>query len=141
MEIVNWNRKLKWNISVMVILILLACSLMGILTIIFLRSLIVYTDDSYGYYKSYYMAKAWLELALTEMDNTDVGFQNSVNSWDAIVVNNFTCPWCSFTSEIKWRSGFIWNYFWKSNECSEDNKLIIPAWWSMVLPMFYDNST
>lgn len=141
MEIVNWNRKLKWNISVMVILILLACSLMGILTIIFLRSLIVYTDDSYGYYKSYYMAKAWLELALTEIDNTDVGFQNSVNSWDAIVVNNFTCPWCSFTSEIKWRSGFIWNYFWKSNECSEDNKLIIHSWWSMVLPMFYDNST
>lgn len=141
MNIINWNRKLKWNVSVMVILILLACSLMGILTIIFLRSLIIYTDDSYGYYKSYYMAKAGLELALTEIDNTDVWFQNSVNSWDAIVVNNFGCPWCNFTSEIKWRSGFIWNYFWKNNECSDEQKLSIPAWWSMVLPMFYDNSS
>lgn len=141
METINWNRKLKWNISIMVILILLACSLMGILTIIFLRSLIVYTDDSYGYYKSYYMAKAWLELALTEIDNTDVWFQNSVNSWDAIVVNNFDCPWCSFTSEIKWRSNLISNNFWKATGCEDGQELSIQPKWSMVLPMFYDNST
>lgn len=141
MKIEKWNRKLKWNISVMVILILLACSLMGILTIIFLRSLIEYTDDSYGYYKSYYMAKAWLELALTEIDNTDVWFQNSINSWDAIVINNFGCPWCNFISEIKWRSNLISNNFWETTGCEDGQKLSIPAKWSMILPMFYDNTT
>jgi len=143
MKRVNWNRnrKLRWNITIMVILVLLACSLMGILTIIFLRSLIEYTDDSYGYYKSYYVAKAWLELSLTEIENTDVWFSNEINSWN-IVNNNFSCPWCNFTSRILWRSKLISNNFWQNSEdCQWWQELSIPWLGSMVLPMYYDNST
>jgi hypothetical protein len=45
---------------------------MGILSMNFLNNLLSYTDNSYSYYKSYYYAKAGLELALTEVDNSDV---------------------------------------------------------------------
>jgi len=141
MRIVTQDRKLKWNVTIMVILILLACSLFGILTIIFLNSLISYTDDSYGYYKSYYTAKAWLELALTEINNSSAGFSHKINTWDDININNFDCVWCHFQSEILWRSSFISDNFWLWWEtCDDENALTILSWWSMVLPLFYDNS-
>jgi len=142
MIIVTQDRKLKWNVTIMVILILLACSLFGILTIIFLNSLISYTDDSYGYYKSYYTAKAWLELALTEINNSSAGFSHKINTWDNININNFDCVWCHFQSEILWRSSFISENFWLWWEtCDDENALTILSWWSMALPLFYDNSS
>jgi len=131
--------KLKWNVAIMVILILLACSLMWILSLNFLNNLISYTDDTYGYYKSYYIAKAWLELSLTEIDNTDVWFSKLIDSWNAINAN-FNCLWCYFISNLQWKSSFISDEFWLNENCDNGTSLKIPAWWSITLPMFYDNS-
>lgn len=133
-------RKLNWNISILVILVLLACSLMGILSMNFLNNLISYTDNSYSYYKSYYYAKAWLELALTEIDNSDVWFSHNIPLTD-VINNNLGWTWEWFIVSILWRSTFLSNEFWKNTECNENTALSIPAKWSMTLPMFYDNSS
>ena len=138
---INLDRKLKWNISIMVILVLLACSLIGLLTVIFLNSLISYTDDTYSYHKSYYIAKAWLELALTEIDNSSVWFSQNISSWNIINTNNFDCVWCHFTSHIQWRSSIISNNFWQGGECDEDSALSLDPWESMTIPMFYDRAS
>lgn len=135
------NIVLRWNVSIMVILILLACSLMWILTIIFLNSLISYTDDTYSYYKSYYVAKAGLELSLTEIDNSQVWFSQIIYPESEINTNNFDCVDCHFVSEIQWRYPIISNYFWQSSDCNLQNALSLGAWESMVIPMFYDNTT
>ena len=141
MNIFRQDRILKWNVSIMVILILLACSLMGILTVVFLKSLITYTDDTYSYHKSYYIAKAWLELALTEIDNSAMWFSHIINSGDFINENNFECVWCHFTSRIQWRSNLISNDFWENNVCDEETALVLQPWQSMAIPVFYDNSS
>lgn len=141
MNISGQNRILKWNVSIMVVLILLACSLMGILTVVFLKSLITYTDDTYSYNKSYYIAKAWLELALTEIDNSVMWFSHTINSGDFINENNFECVWCHFTSRIQWKSEIISNDFRENPECTEESALVLQSWQSMTIPMFYDNSS
>lgn len=133
-------RKLNWNISILVILVLLACSLMGILSMNFLNNLLSYTDNSYSYYKSYYYAKAWLELALTEIDNSDVWFSHNIPLAN-IINNNLGWTWEWFVVSILWRSTFLSNEFWKNTECNENTALSIPAKWSITLPMFYDNSS
>jgi len=143
MENLKKDIRFKWNVSIMVILILLACSLMWILTIIFLNSLISYTDDTYSYYKSYYVAKAWLELSLTEIDNSQVWFSQNVYSGSEINTNNFDCVDCYFVSHVQWRSSIISNNFWENSngECNSWNALLLNAWESIVIPMFYDNTS
>lgn len=141
MNIFGQNRILKWNVSIMVILILLACSLMGILTVVFLNSLITYTDDTYSYHKSYYIAKAWLELALTEIDNSAMWFSHTIETGDLINANNFECVWCYFTSRILWRSWLISNNFWENTECTDENALVLNPWQSLTIPMFYDKAS
>lgn len=134
------NRKLDWNISILVILVLLACSLMWILSMNFLNNLLSYTDNSYSYYKSYYFAKAGLELTLTEIENSDVWFSHEISIND-VINNNLGWVWEWFYASIVWRSWFLSNEFWKSAECNEKTALSIPAKWSMTIPMFYDASS
>ena len=140
MKMFRQNKILKWNVSIMIILILLACSLMGVLTVVFLKSLITYTDDTYSYHKSYYIAKAWLELALTEIDNSAMWFSQYIESGN-VINNNFECVWCHFTSHIQWRSRIISNDFWENPICTDENALILQQWQSLIIPMFYDNNT
>lgn len=99
-----------------------------------------YTDDTYSYYKSYYIAKAWLELALTEIDNTDVGFNHAIFDNNPINSNNFSCVWCYFESQVLWRSPIISNKFWQTTWCNDDNALSLKSAESITLPLFYDNS-
>ena len=140
MKLINLKyRKLNWNISILVILVLLACSLMGILSMNFLNNLISYTDNSYSYYKSYYYAKAWLELALTEINNSDVWFSHVIWFWD--VINQNFGGGGAFNVNIMWRFTFLSDNFWQSTVCDESTALSIPAKWSITLPMFYDDSS
>jgi hypothetical protein len=50
----------------------------------------------YSYNKSYYYAKAGLELALVEIDNAGIGFSNNISINDDIFVDNFDCDNCGF---------------------------------------------
>lgn len=99
-----------------------------------------YTDDTYSYYKSYYIAKAWLELALVEINNTEVWFNQWILGDSPINTNNFSCLWCHFQLQVRWRSPIISNNFWQTTWCEDNALLLLPAE-SITLPLFYDNSS
>lgn len=131
-----WKNKIKWNISVLVIFVLLASSLIGVLTMNFLKQMISYTSEAYSYHKSYYLSKAWLELALVEVKNADIGFSNVISGYDSIFTDNFDCDDCSFDLNIQWKAQHLSDKFWISHECNNDNAFIIKKWDSLILPLF-----
>jgi len=77
------------NISILVIFILLASSLLGVLSMNFVQQMMKGSVLIHSYYKAYYLAKAWIELWLTEIQYRGIGFEYTVNTWDAIVLDNF----------------------------------------------------
>lgn len=130
------KNKFKWNISVLIILVLLASSLIGVLTMNFLKQMISYTSEIYSYHKSYYLSKAWLELALVQIKNADIGFSNTVSSSGFIFTDNFDCDNCSFDLSIQWKTQHLSDKFWLSNECNNDNAFIVKKWDSLIIPLF-----
>ncbi|MEI7562882.1 MAG: hypothetical protein WCJ39_04170 [bacterium] len=60
--------------------VLLASSLLGVLTVTFVQHMIKQTDALYTYYQSYYLAKAGLEFSLAELPFRGIGFEYSVQT-------------------------------------------------------------
>jgi len=127
---------LKWNISILIIFVLLISGVIGILTMNFIKDMLWYTGDFYNYNKAYYYANAGMELALTEIDNSGIWFSNSVWSGDDIFVNNFECVGCDFSLDIEWKTQYLSDKFWLSDECGHDNSFVLQSGWSLVLPLF-----
>jgi ABC-type microcin C transport system permease subunit YejE len=65
------NKRLKGNISLLVILILLASSVIALLSINQIQRLISYGNMTFNYFRAFYLAKAGTELGLTEVYNRD----------------------------------------------------------------------
>jgi hypothetical protein len=70
----------KGNISLLVIFILLGSALIALLAMSQIKNLMRYGATTSNYFKAYYLAKAGLELAITETAIRDAGFQIEVNS-------------------------------------------------------------
>lgn len=130
------QKKLKWHISILIILVLLASSLIGLLTMNFLKQMTSYTSETYSYHKSYYFAKAWLELSLTEIDNSWIWFSNTLSGSSSIFLNNFDCEHCWFDVNIQWKTKYLSDKFRLSDECNNDTAFLLKWKESFVLPMF-----
>lgn len=129
------KNKFNWNISILVIFVLLASSLIWILSTNFIRDLLNYNDTISNHYKLYYLSKAWLETSLTQIVNNWIWFENTINSWDDIVVSNIECNnTCNFSSRIKWTSNYISNSIQEQNWCN--NPIILNTWESIIIPLF-----
>lgn len=132
------HKKLDWNILILVILVMLTVSMMWLLTMSFLKQMFNYTINLDWYYKSYYLSKAWLELALTEIDNVDVWFSNVISGTDTIFTRNL-CPGldCSVSMNIQGRTNFLSEKFWEdSNNNTCNNPIVLSGWESFALPLF-----
>ena len=79
----------KWNISILVIFVLLASSLLGILSMNFVQQMMKQSAVVTSYYKAYYLSKAWIELWLTTIKHRGIGFEYVVHTGDALVRDNF----------------------------------------------------
>ena len=90
------NKKLKGNISLLVILILLATSVITLLSINQITRLITYWNQTFNYFRSYYLAKAWTELWLAEVYNREDWFNHEVLSWSDIVSWNLVWNFAGF---------------------------------------------
>lgn len=129
------KNKFNWNISILVIFVLLASSLIWILSTNFIRDLLNYNDTISNHYKLYYLSKAWLETSLTQIFNNWIWFENTINSWDDIVISNINCNnTCNFSSKIKWTSSYISNSIQEQNLCN--NPIILNTWESIIMPLF-----
>ncbi len=91
------NKRLKGNVSLLVILILLASSVISLLSINQIQHLITYGNMTFNYFRAFYLAKAWNELALTEIYNRENWFEDTVEhtvedgiiKFPDIIENNF----------------------------------------------------
>ena len=135
------NKKLKGNISLLVILILLASSVISLLSINQIQRLITYGNMTFNYFRAFYIAKAGTELWLTEVYNSGDGF-NQVLSGDFITTWNFLSgyEWFEphFNMTITWSFATLTNDI-RNPECSWNKiKLATGAW--IMLSLFSDNT-
>ncbi len=129
--------KKKWNISLMVLFILIACSLLGLLTVHFIKNMFVQYSQVASYYKTYYLSKAGIELALTQVKWRGLWFSYGVWSGDDVVLQNFIFSWSQgFESTLSGRSSLLSTDVW-STTCT--SPFVIWSWKTLMIPLFFDN--
>ena len=148
------NKKVKGNVSLLIILILLASSVIALLSINQIQHLLTYGNMTFNYFRSYYLAKAWTELWLTEVYYREAWFEDTIESWDNIVTENLIWDYSSFnpyfTMSISWNFKYITNDIRDSDRCYSGNKILLHAAWEVgwkrrdwewiMLSLFTDNT-
>ncbi len=135
-------RNKRGNISILVIFVLLASSLLGILSMNFVQQMIQQSTVVHNYYKAYYLSKAGIELGLSQIKHRGIWFNYVVNTWDAIVVDNFFSGFTfSISTNISGTAALLSKKFWQDSSCqfpyilSGGDSLIVPlfkefyTWW------------
>ena len=158
----NSNKKLKGNISLLVILILLASSVIGLLSINQIQRLITYWNQTFNYFRAYYLAKAWTELGLTEVYYREAGFNHKIENtkdddgaidYNPIIQNNFLWDvwedWETkkyeafnpyFEMTISWSFANLTNDVRFSSDCISGNKIVLNSWAWIMVSLFSDNT-
>lgn len=135
-------KKLNGNISLLVILVLLASSVIALLSINQIQHLMTYWNMTFNYFRSYYLAKAWTELWLTELYNRDSWFENMVESGDAIVNDNLVWNYVAFnpyfTMDIESNFDILTDDI--RFGCENWNKIELLPWDGVVIPLFKDET-
>ena len=137
------NRRLKGNVSLLVIFILLASSVIALLSINQIQRLLTYGNMTFNYFRAFYLAKAWTELGLTEVYYREAWFEQTINSWDAIVTENFgiyTGFNTHFTMNISWNFQHLTNDVRYTNECDEENMITLGTGEWIMLSLFIDDT-
>jgi hypothetical protein len=128
----------KGNISIFVIFVLLASSLLWLLTLIFVQKLLRYQSVAIGYYQSYYTAKAWIETALALDKVRGVWFNYAIPQ--ALITNNFDCgDACTLQTTITARASFVQDQYWLAASCTSG--IVLNPSEIKTIPLFYDNGT
>ena len=137
------NKRLKGNVSLLVILILLASSVISLLSINQIQRLITYWNMTFNYFRSFYIAKAWTELGLTEVYHREAWFNHTIDSWHAIVLENLVWiyTWFNpyFNMTISWEFKHLTDDVRYTNECSGNNIITLGTWEWIMLSLFKDN--
>ena len=139
------NKRLKGNVSLLVIFILLASSVIALLSINQIQRLLTYGNMTFNYFRSFYLAKAGTELGLTEVYYREAGFEQTINSWDAIVTENLVWIYSGFnpyfTMNISWNFQYLTDDVRYTNNCNDDNKITLGTWEWIMLSLFRDNTS
>jgi hypothetical protein len=133
-------KKKSGNISILVIFVLLASSLLGILSMNFVQQMMKQSATVHNYYKAYYLAKAGLELSLAQVTSRGVGFEYTISNEDAIVSGNFFSGFdqsiYSLSTQISGMSMMLSKNFWQSTGC--DTPYILAPGDTTIVPLFRD---
>ena len=128
------------NISILVIFVLLASSLLGILSMNFVQQMMQQSAVVNAYYKTYYLSKAWIELWLSQIKHRGVGFDFTIQTWDAIIRENFFSGFIySLSTNISGTASLLSKKFWQGSGC--DSPYVLSGWESFILPLFRDTYT
>jgi hypothetical protein len=138
------NRRLKGNVSLLVIFILLASSVIALLSINQIQHLLTYWNMTFNYFRAFYLAKAWTELWLTEVYYREAGFQQEIGTWDAVVTENlvWAYSWFNpyFTMNISWNFLYLTDDVRYTDKCDNGNRITLWAWEWIVLSLFMDKT-
>ena len=139
------NRRLKGNVSLLVIFILLASSVIALLSINQIQHLLTYWNMTFNYFRAFYLAKAWTELWLTEVYHREAWFEHTINSWDSIVIGNlvWVYTWFNpyFTMNISWNFLHLTNDVRYTDTCNDSNRIVLGTWEGVVLSLFKDETS
>lgn len=135
------NKKLKGNISLLVILILLASSVISLLSINQIQRLLTYGNMTFNYFRAFYLAKAWTELGLTEVYHRWDGFNHRVNSWNVIVTWNLLPEYAWFEPYFDMTINGSFTTLVDDVRYSDCNwnKIKLASWAWIMLSLFSDN--
>ncbi len=129
--------KKKWNISILVIFVLLASSLLGVLSMTFVQQMMKQSAVVNSYYKAHYLAKAWIELWLVQVKHRGVGFNYTINTWDKIILDNFSCGAnCSISTTLSGTASLLSKKFWQGSGCS--SPFVLTSGDSLIVPLVRD---
>lgn len=138
------NKRLKGNVSLLIIFILLASSVIALLSINQIQHLLTYGNMTFNYFRSFYIAKAWTELGLTEVYHREAGFKDSIKSWNAIITDNLVWIYSGFNPyfdmEIESNFGYLTDDVRYTSECDNGNKIVLWGWEWIMLSLFKDNT-
>ena len=150
------NKRLNGNISLLVILILLASSVIALLSINQIQNLITYWNTTFNYFRAFYLAKAGTELWLTEVYNREAWFEDEIENtqnkdgtivFHDIIKKNFMAddkeyglfsPY--FTMKIESNFKNLTNDVRFTENCDDDNKIILYPWDGIMLSLFKDDT-
>ena len=119
------------------IFVLLASSLLGVLSMNFVQQMMRQSAVVHSYYSSYYLAKAGLELGLAQIVNRGVGFDRLVGSGDAVMSGNFLCgDRCALSVSISGTSTMLSKAFWQGSGCT--SPYVLNRGDSVIIPLFRD---
>lgn len=139
------NKRLKGNISLLIIFILLAGSVIALLSINQIQRLLEYGNMTFNYFRSFYLAKAGTELGLTEVYYREAWFNQSISSWDAIVANNLVWIYSGFNPyfemEIEWNFKYLTNDVRYTDKCDDENRIVLWAWEWIMISLFRDETS
>ena len=128
--------KKQWNISLLVMFVLVACSLLGLLTVHFLKNMSTQYSQIVSYYKSYYLAKAGMETALTQLQHRWLGFSETVDSSSHLVSENIHQSQSSFSFSVLGKSSFLSMSLLDSGTCA--HPFVVWSGQTLVVPLFID---
>lgn len=138
------NRRLKGNVSLLVIFVLLASSVIALLSINQIQRLLTYWNMTFNYFRAFYLAKAWTELWLTEVYHREAWFEQTINSWDSIVRENLVWNYTGFnpyfTMNISWNFLYLTDDVRYTDKCDNDNRITLWTWEWIVLSLFIDKT-
>lgn len=124
----------RWNISILVIFVLLASSLLGVLSMNFVQQMMKESALVNAYYKTYYLSKAWIEFWLAQIKHRGIGFEYTVNTWDAIVLDNFLYGKnFSLSTHISGTALLLSKKFWQEGNCIYP--YLLSGWQSLIVPL------
>lgn len=139
------NRRLKGNISLLVIFILLASSVIALLSINQIQHLLTYWNMTFNYFRAFYLAKAWTELWLTEVYHREAWFENMINSWDSVITENLV--WIYTWFDPHFIMNISWNFLYLTDDvrytdgCDIGNRIVLGTWEGVVLSLFKDSTS
>ena len=126
----------RGNISMLVMFVLLTCSLLGLLTVHFLKNMSTQYSQITAYYKTYYLAQAGIETALTQLQHRGLGFSETISSDSDFIRQNIVQAQSSLSFEIIGKSNFLSKSLLGSGNC--DSPYVLFSGQSFVLPLFVD---
>jgi len=131
--------KKSGNISILVIFVLLASSLLGILSMNFVQQMMQQSTIVNSYYKTYYLSKAWIELGLSEIKHRGIGFNYPVATGDRIILDNFLCePNCSLSTILSGTAALLSSKFWQETDSGCAFPYLLGSGDSLIVPLFRD---
>lgn len=132
----------RWNILLVVTMLLIVSTIIAFLTLRFLQNLFVFTHAVNDYYTTFYLARGGIEFSDYALSRTRVWFQFSWSLFDIISWSQSVCQKkdCDVVVNIFSQSDLLGDKYPWLYRCPRNSFFLAPWEW-LLLPLFVEWST